>query len=405
MSIGLYIHIPFCKTRCHYCDFVTTADASAEQREKFFDALKQEIQKTNHKYGRLCFDTLYLGGGTPSSLSVPEINKLSEMFRTHFMIREGAEVTCEWNPGDQEDEKLAAFIELGVNRISLGVQSFQDVLLTRIGRRHSARDILKALEKIRKAKIVNISFDLMLRIPGQTVEDFRQSLERCVELKASQVSLYDLEVHDKTVLGRLQKQGKLDFPDEEAHAQMYQAAIDVLTGAGRHGMLGEPRPSNDLLGAGYDHYEISNFAKPGAASQHNLIYWHNQEYLGLGPSAFSYLDGTRYQFAGTLDRYLEKAVTGDRQNDQEDVLSEVEKETETFIMELRLREGVVPGRFPKIGPLLLDRIETLCREGLMERFDGNVRLTDRGKFLSEDVFGFLLQKAIDTSLHIRCVNW
>ena len=387
MLKGLYVHIPFCKTRCHYCNFVTTAEASVEQREKFFDALGHEIREAGRHHGRLCFDTLYLGGGTPSILSIPEINRLSEMIREHFAIREGAEITCEWNPGDQEEEKIAAFIELGVNRISLGVQSFQDVLLTRIGRRHSVRDILETLKKIRKAKIVNLSFDLMLRIPGQTTEDFRQSLVRCLELEATQVSLYDLEVHEHTALGRLQEQGKLELPGEEEHARMYQAAIDVLSGAG------------------YEHYEISNFAKPSAASRHNLTYWHNQEYLGLGPGAFSYLGGIRYQFAGTLGRYHEKIAIGDWKNDQEDVLSEVEKETETFIMGLRLREGVVPRRFPKIGPLLSDRIESLCCEGLMEKFDRNVRLTDRGKFLSEDVFGFLLQKGADSSLNTRCVNW
>lgn len=374
MNRGLYIHIPFCKTRCHYCNFVSSADPTPQFRERFFNALMLEADEARRKYGELHFDTLYLGGGTPSLLNADEMSRLMETEKERFRIADGAEMTCEWNPGDGEEEKLAAFAGLGINRISLGVQSFQDPLLTRLGRRHSLKDILVTLGKIHDAGIHDISFDLMLRVPGQTVEDFKVSLQKCIELGADQVSLYDLEVHSGTVLGDLKENGRLDLPAEEDHAAMYAAAIEMLTRAG------------------YEHYEISNFAKPGCASRHNLIYWHNQEYLGLGPGAFSYLGEARFQFARDVERYLNKCETRDWAPDQEDILSEEEKETETFLTGLRLRDGVRPADFKMILGVLEPRIQTLCKEGLMKQWKGNLRLTDRGKFLSEDVFGFLLRK-------------
>ena len=371
---GLYVHIPFCKTRCHYCNFVTTAEHSSDLRDRFFKALSSEIKYIRERSGRLSFDTLYLGGGTPSCLTVREIEILISEVRTAFEFKSGYEFTCEFNPGDGDETKLKALRGLGVNRISLGCQSFQDAILQRLGRRHTVRDIEETVSKMRQAGITNISFDLMLCLPGQTVEDFRDSVRKCIELKASQVSLYDLEVHTGTLFGNLEKEGKLDLPQEEEHAKMYESAIEMLTRAG------------------YEHYEISNFSKTGLASRHNLIYWHNQEYRGLGPGAFTYLGGTRSQFASDLDRYLEKCGAGEWKNDIEDKLSEEERETETLATGLRLREGVAPLEFRKIYPALQERFKTLCADGLMEISGERVRLTPRGKFLSEDIFAFLLQK-------------
>ena len=297
-----------------------------------------------------------------------------ERVQTVFPFSDGYEFTCEFNPGDGAGAKLRALQEIGVNRISLGCQSFRDELLQRLGRRHTARDITETVAKIRQAGITNISFDLMLRLPGQTVEDFRDSVRQCVELEAAQVSLYDLEIHEGTPFGKLQKEGKLNLPGEEDHARMYESAIEMLTNAN------------------YKHYEISNFAKPGLASRHNLIYWNNQEYLGLGPGAFTYLNGIRSQWAPGLVRYLEKCEARDWKNDTEDKLSEEEKETETLVTGLRLCGGVAPVSFPKIYSVLRDRLKALCEEGLMERSGENIRLTTRGKFLSEDVFTFLIQR-------------
>lgn len=374
MSKAFYIHIPFCKTRCHYCNFISIPAPAPELRQKFFLFLTNEMEQARKRYGQLKFDTVYFGGGTPSVLSVQEMTELTSRIHRCFRIAANAEITCEWNPGDDDSGKIAAFKALGINRISLGVQSFSDALLTKLGRRHTTHDTFLAIEKIRKAGIENISFDLMLRIPGQTLNDFQDSLTRAIELSASQVSLYDLEVHSGTPFGQMQKEGGLELPREDEHAAMYQAAIDTLTEAG------------------YEHYEISNFAKPGFASRHNLIYWHNQEYLGLGPGAFSYLNGARYQFALDAEHYFRKCETGEWHNDVQDKLSEQEKETESFVTGLRLCEGVCPGKFKKIYPALKEKAEDLLSEGLLEISEDNIRLTDRGKFLSEEVFGFLLAK-------------
>jgi oxygen-independent coproporphyrinogen-3 oxidase len=372
MPRGLYIHIPFCETRCHYCNFVTTAEHSPDLRKRFFKAFFLEVKRAHERFSPLFFDTLYLGGGTPSCLSVSEMERMVAGVRSAFKFKKDFEFSCEFNPGDGDEIKLQKFREEGICRISLGCQAFQDKILKRLGRRHTVKDIVRTLQKIRRAGIGNISFDLMLRLPGQTIRDFQGSLQKCIELGASQVSLYDLEVHGKSSFGQFQKEGKLELPGEEEHAKMYEAAIEILTKAG------------------YEHYEISNFAKPGFASKHNRIYWHNQEYLGLGPGAFSYLNGVRSQFAPDLEGYLSKCEAGDWKNDTEDKLSDEEKETETFAMGLRLREGVRPETFPRIYSALKERLNTLCEEGLMKWSGENIQLTDRGKFLSEDVFGFLL---------------
>ncbi len=374
MVKGLYLHIPFCETRCHYCNFVTTAEQVPGLRERFFKALGLETQHALACFGRLSFDTLYLGGGTPSCLSVPELEPLITGAREAFELKPGYEFTCEFNPGDGDEKKIEGLRKLGVNRVSLGCQAFQDRILKTLGRRHTVRDIEKTVESFRKAGIHNISFDLMLRLPGQTVGDFRDSLRRCVELHAAQVSLYDLEVHGETPFGQFEKEQKLDLPSEEDHARMYESAIEILTGSG------------------YEHYEISNFAKPGMASRHNLIYWHNQEYLGLGPGAFTYLNGIRSQFTPDLERYLEKYDAGDWKNDVEDVLSAEEKETETFVTGLRLREGVVTEKFALIYPGLKDRLAVLLEEGILEEEGAQRWLSHRGKLLSETVFAYLLGK-------------
>ena len=371
---GLYIHLPFCKSRCHYCNFISLSNPDTQLRSHVLGCLTHEMNEAKKRYGRLKFNTVYFGGGSPSILSIHEMTELVKKIHESFEIEPDAEMTCEWNPDDGDDQKIPVFKALGINRISLGVQSFSDELLIRLGRRHSTYETLFTFEKIQEAGIFNISVDLMLRLPGQTLRDFQESLEKVIELEVPQVSLYDLEVHDNTVFGQLQKTKKLDLPNEEEHAAMYEAAIHMLTGAS------------------YEHYEISNFAKPGLASRHNLIYWHNQEYLGLGPGAFSYLQGVRYQFAPNLESYLQKCETGDWANDMEETLSAEEKETESFVTGLRLREGVEPERFKRIYPVLKKRIEDLLKEGLLEKAEKTVRLTNRGKFLSEDVFSFLLHK-------------
>jgi len=365
---GLYIHIPFCLKKCHYCNYVITTGNSDEYRSRFFEALGKEIQHAEAVYGNLIFDTLYIGGGTPSALSAEEMGKLFRMIRKAFRFKKGIEITCEVNPGDVSDEKLDRYLDLGINRISLGVQSFENRLLKDMGRIHSARDAVNTYHAVRQRGFRNVSVDLILRLPGQTQKEFQGTLEKSISLGPDQVVLYDLNVHQKTVYGSRLEKGRLDLPNESEHAILWEMAERLLKDAG------------------YIQYEISSFAKPGFQSRHNLVYWHNQEYLGLGPGAYSYMKGKRVVFADSVHRYLEKLSVNDWTNDQEETPDPNEKDIESCLTGLRLKEGIQLNDFPTIKEHLSQEIKRLKESGLVENDHDRWRLTRRGRLLAETVF-------------------
>ena len=365
---GLYVHVPFCLKKCHYCNYVIVADAPRAKREAFFEALEREADDALARHGKLSYDTLYLGGGTPSSLDPAEMRRLFEIVLKRFPVSPGAEITCEVNPGEVDDVKLATYRALGVNRISLGAQSFNDALLRDMNRVHNARDIGTTMRTLLRLGFANISMDLILRLPGQTPEDASESLRRAAGSGAGQVVLYDLNVHDGTVYGARARRGQLPVPDEKAHDAMWDEAEKILSNAG------------------FAHYEISSFAKPGFESRHNLIYWHNGEYLGLGPGAFSYLGGCRYQYASSVDRWLEKIARGDRSRDEEENITGEKLQVETLLTGLRLEAGVELGAFPELLAHLAAEVPPLESAGLVERRQGRLRLTPRGRRVPETVF-------------------
>lgn len=369
--LGLYVHIPYCLRKCYYCNFTTVANAPLSERQRYFEALECQIAHVRSRYGELFFDTLYLGGGTPSFLQADEMACLLGFIRSAFAFREGCEATCEVNPGDTSDEKLQLFRRHGINRISLGAQSFSDALLSQVGRIHDRRAIYETLDRLAKHGFVNVSLDLMLRLPGQKVQDVKDSIQAAVDLNVKQVVLYDLNVHRETVFGQRQLRGQLHLPSEELHEEMFQAAQERL------------------IAAGFRQYEVTSFAKPGFESQHNLIYWHNQDYLGLGPGAFSYLGGKRTQFALTVSRYIDKCSRGDWSNDEEDEPSPQEREIETVLTGLRLQEGVEVMKFSLIRNHLQKEILFLESQDLLYEEAGRVFLTRRGRFLAETVFTHL----------------
>lgn len=374
VSRGLYVHIPFCLKKCHYCDFVITTKRSSSDREDFFKALSAEIENISKTRGRLRFSTFYLGGGTPSALSSEEMKTLVFKIKEHFDFAPAFEFTCEVNPGDTDGQKLESYKKLGINRVSLGVQAFQDHLLEDMGRPHQVADILKTHQLLKETGFENISFDLINGLPKQTLAEFSESLEKLAEMNASQLSLYDLDVHEKTVYGLRRREGRLPVPNEDVRAEMYEAAQKIMTGAGYH------------------HYEISTFAKAGFESRHNLLYWHNQEYLGLGPGAFSYLDGVRYQFSGDVRGYLEKCKAGNWIPDTRDVLTEEEKEKETLFTGLRLLKGVDMKQFSVIRAKLLKKLEEAKPYGLFDVREERLYLTAKGRALAERSFRLLLEK-------------
>lgn len=366
---GLYIHVPFCKKKCHYCNYVSSAAASAESRTEFLRALEKEIQAALHRCGRIVFDTLYVGGGTPSCLDTCEMRELFGLLRSSFDFSKKAEITCEMNPDGCVDEKIKAYRELGINRISLGAQSFQEHILRSIGRTHTADSIRIAVQRLRHAGFENISLDLMLRLPGQTPECVEDSLKQAVALDAKQIVVYDLNVHEKTVFGVWQKQGKLALPCDEDHVRMWELCDEIL-----------------VRNEAYRQYELLSFAKQGFESKHNMIYWKNESYLGLGPGAFSYMNGCRYQFAPSLSRYLKKCFASDWMPDTEDHLSAEDKEMETMLTGLRLDDGIDLDRFSLLRDHFERELAPLCEEKLVARDGDRVALTRFGRFFAEKVF-------------------
>ena len=313
------------------------------------------------------FDTLYLGGGTPSELNANEMVRLFKVLRNHFDFRANTEITCEVNPGDINKEKLEVYHNLGINRISLGAQSFNEKLLAEINRPHGVREIFDTASLLRKLGFTNISLDLIIRLPDQTLDDVGNALSAAISLDVNQVTVYDLEVHEKTVFGVRMKQGELKLPTVEEHEQMFDLVESMLTQAG------------------YIHYELLSFAKPGFESKHNLIYWNNGEYLGFGPGAFSYMNGVRYQFARDVSRYLKKCAAGELTNDVEDRLTEEEKETETLITGLRLKEGVDLNRFRLIRKRIEEHVLPLVKEKLIEHSGSRIHLTAHGRRVAEKI--------------------
>lgn len=363
--LGLYVHIPFCLKKCHYCDFVITTKRTDADRKFFLEALRLEVEHAAKKYGRLKFSTCYLGGGTPSSLEPEEFNQVHTVLNQNFDFEKDFEFTVESNPGDVDDAKMKVYRDAGVNRVSLGVQAFQEHLLKDMNRSHGVDEIRKTVLRLRDAGLLNISMDMIIHLPGQTVSDVEETLCKLLELNPNQISVYDLDVHEDTAYGLRRREGRLKLSSEEEHAQMSEKVTQTLEGA-------------DFV-----HYELSNFAKPGFESKHNLIYWHNQPYLGLGPGAFSYLNGKRYQFASSVETYLSQIKTGNWLNQVEDVLSPEEIEKETLLTGIRLQEGIDLRRLPISGQAYEKRAELWLKEGLLEKRGFRLKFTEKGKPVAE----------------------
>lgn len=312
---GLYIHVPFCSKKCGYCDFASY-EGRADEINLFIAALSKEAAFYSCLAGT--FDTVYIGGGTPSLLTPEQIRKLYSAIFPLIGKKEINEFTFEANPESVTEEKAAAMAACGANRISMGLQSHNPELLQRIGRRTSPEQFLAAWDIFRCAGFRNMSSDLMTGLPGQTNEDFRQSLDFLTSLAPEHISLYPLEVHEETPLGR---SGTAENPD--GAADMYEMACKLL-------------PQK-----GYERYEISNFAKQGKESRHNMHYWLQEEYLGLGPAAASYINGERRTTDSTLENYIRVLSYGKlpecscREN-----LSGKEKDAEKLILGLRLAKGI-----------------------------------------------------------------
>ncbi len=370
---GIYIHIPFCRSRCSYCDFATGLYESA-LAERYVASLVSEIASWREVDQPQTVDTLYFGGGTPSLLSPAQLQLLINSVRMRFDVSPNAEVTMEMNPGTVTEESLAAFRELGINRASFGAQTFDDRELARLGRSHTVADTRSTFSLLREVGFDNVSFDLIAGLPGQALEQWERNLGEAFALRPEHLSFYLLEVHEGTPLATHIKTGLQPTPDEDLAAEMYRVMLERAAEAG------------------YEHYEISNLCLPGFESRHNTKYWTGAPYYGFGCSAHSF-DGESRRWANERD--LAKYVALVERNAlplvEDRRLSEADRRAEAVFLGMRMMAGVRTGEFQELFGVDLraahaDDLENFQQAGLIE-FDGDLlRLTSAGALLSNEVF-------------------
>ncbi|MCM3353859.1 radical SAM family heme chaperone HemW [Bacillus halotolerans] len=372
-----YIHIPFCEHICHYCDFNKYFIQSQPVGE-YLNALEKEIINTIEKTGQPDLDTIFIGGGTPTSLSEDQLKKLMDMVSRVLKPSDSLkEFAVEANPDDLSAEKLKILKEAGVNRLSFGVQTFEDDLLEKIGRVHKQKDVFASFERAREIGFENISLDLMFGLPGQTLKHLDHSLKTALSLNAEHYSVYSLIVEPKTVFYNLMQKGRLHLPAQEQEAEMYETVMSRMEAAGIH------------------QYEISNFAKQGMESQHNLTYWSNEEYFGFGAGAHGYIGGIRTVNVGPVKHYIDLiAEKGFPYRDTHEVTMEEQIEEEMFLG-LRKTSGVSKKRFEEKYGRSLDKLfpgvlKELSEKGLILNTESAVCLTHQGKLLGNEVFGAFL---------------
>ena len=383
---GLYIHIPFCLSKCAYCDFSSYAGLES-LFPSYLAALEHEMLqvmpplekgKASEPSSAYAFQTLYIGGGTPTVLPAPDLGEVMETARRAFSLPLEGEVTVEANPGTVGFNSLRSLRDAGVNRLSLGIQSFDDQLLRVLGRRHTAAEARHAWFDARAAGFDNLNLDLILGLPGQTLENWQESVHRALELRPEHLSLYALSVEEHTPLSTRIANGTLPPPDDDLAADMYEWAEETLTGAE------------------FTHYEVSNWAMPGYACQHNLVYWRNEPYIGLGAGAHSWWNGKRWANVGDPKAYVTMLDQQHLPVSEQETIGRALEMGETMMMGLRLlQEGVSFARFEQrfgvpMETVYADEITELVERGLLERTPERVRLTHKGCLLGNQVFARFL---------------
>ena len=372
-TLGLYLHIPFCKSKCAYCDFYSLPH-SEEKMDAYTAALIRHLEEVAPRCARQTVDTVYFGGGTPSYLGEKRLTQLLKTVKKRYHVASDAEITLEANPDSAGDWKtLRALRRAGFNRVSLGVQAADDAMLRRIGRVHTWDQVLSAVAAARMAKLENLSLDLIYGLPGQTLADWQETLTAAAALEPNHISCYGLKVEPGTPLW--QQRHSAALPDDDAQADMYLWTVDYLAKQG------------------YAQYEISNFARPGFESRHNLKYWRLEEYAGFGPGAHSDLGGVRFAYERDLDAY----IAGELRLSEMERIPPLDRDLEYIMLSLRTVQGIDSGYFErqfrqKFRPMeeLLTRYEA---NGLAARTERGWHLTPRGFFVSNAII-VSLQEAV-----------
>ena len=386
-EFGLYIHIPFCRQKCFYCDFPSFAGRE-KKIDKYLQALEQEFallrqrlyQKDNVRDTESKFAprTIYIGGGTPTALNAHQLKKLLEIVQKYVTVAKAEEFTVEMNPGTVDREKLLLLQQAGVNRLSVGVQSFDDHCLQKIGRIHTAQDAVNTIELAHNLGFDNISLDLIYGLPQQDREILTKSVERALTLPVQHISIYGLQLEEGTAFQRMADMGKLQLPTDELVETMYDYIVEKLPEAG------------------YQRYEISNYALPGYESKHNLSYWQDVDYLGLGSGAHSYWQGTRYENPRSIDDYISALEVGRLPSTLEEQVDRQAHMEEYCFLGLRTAAGIDKNLFQqKFGVDLFTvygrTIEKLVAQDLLQHTASGIALTTLGMKYGNQVFGeFLL---------------
>lgn len=373
MIQSAYIHIPFCEHICHYCDF-NKVFLQGQPVDEYLKMMKKEMQLQVKTYPSAPeLETIFVGGGTPTSLNETQLQYLCDSISETFTLKKDGEYTFEANPGELSREKLEILYHSGVNRLSFGVQSFTDDLLKRIGRTHRAADVYETIEKAQSVGFTNISIDLIYGLPGQTMEDFTDTLDKALALDLPHYSSYSLIVEPKTVFYNLMQKGKLHLPPQDTEANMYEKLMETMEKHNLH------------------QYEISNFARTGFESRHNLTYWNNEEYYGIGAGAHGYTGGKRIANHGPVKKYMNPLQADELPVLETHVVPLNEKMEEEMFLGLRKTAGVSMQHFKdkffvEMTEVFAKPIEEQTRHGLLVQENDFIRLTEKGKLLGNEVF-------------------
>ncbi len=370
MPSSLYIHIPFCATKCYYCAF-NTYSFHKEQAKTYLDALQTEMQLYASRTAPL--QTIFIGGGTPSILSANALGQLFTDIQKHFQICPDSEITVECNPGTVDGEKLSVMKNAGINRLSFGLQAMQDETLHQLGRIHNVEEFLHSYHLAREYDFDNINIDLIFALPKQTMEAWQHTLSETISLEPEHISAYNLVMEESTPFYDWWKAGKLVLPAEDIEADMFQYTIETLTSYG------------------YTHYEICNFARPNREVRHNLVYWNNEEYIGLGVGACGYVDGVRYANIRGISSYIEALCQHKKPISETERLTGHAEKAETLMLSLRKREGICLADYEqrfgeKLEVAFGDTIQKWMDLELLEQNGTHFRFTRRGLFLANEVF-------------------
>lgn len=380
-EMELYIHVPFCIKKCAYCDFLS-APAGEEERQRYVETMIKEIQGYRKKYQEYCVTTIFVGGGTPSVLSGEQIKEVFNALRASFVIDTQAEITIEVNPGTVTEEKVEAWMQAGVNRISIGLQSVNDEELQMLGRMHTYKDFLNTYHLLRDKGFNNLNIDLISAIPGQTLESWKKTLSTVAELEPEHISAYSLIVEEGTPFYTIYGEGGADgnlesmvqpLPDEETERFIYEETEMILQKYG------------------YDRYEISNYAKLGYACRHNEGYWRRVNYLGVGLGASSLIENQRFRNFSTYDAYMDAIQNQKLFHKEVESLSVTDEMEEFMFLGLRMMSGISREEFQKkfgkkIETVYEKQIQQLKKDGLIEFVENRIRLTKRGIDISNYVF-------------------